>query len=61
MSKDQGKTKPGTKQNPPAKQKQKVDPTELSDDALNKISGGLGGGSSDTNAEFIKYIKDNIG
>ena len=61
MSKDQGKTKPGTKQNPPGKQKKDVDPTELSEESLNKISGGVGGSSPDSNAEFIKYMKDNMG
>jgi bacteriocin-like protein len=61
MSKDQGKAKPGAKQNPPNKVKQEVDPTELSEEDLNKISGGVGGGSAGGGSDEDKYIKINIG
>lgn len=59
MRKDKDKTKSGTKQNPPAKQKQEIDPTELTDEDLSKVSGGIGGGSSD--ADNFKLIKSGIG
>jgi hypothetical protein len=59
MSKDQGKTQPGQKENP-AKGKQNVDPTELTDDILDKVSGGTGSPSADPNSDLFKIFKNNI-
>jgi hypothetical protein len=59
MSKDQDKTKPGQKENP-GKGKQNVDPTELTDDVLDKVSGGTGSPSADSNSDLFKIFKTNI-
>jgi bacteriocin-like protein len=56
MSKDQGKSKvnPGQKHTPPGKDKKKIDPTELSEEDLNKVTGGTG---SPTPTEFKDFFK----
>jgi hypothetical protein len=59
MSKDQDKTKPGQQENP-GKGKQNVDPTELTDDVLDKVSGGTGSPSADPNSDTFKIFKTNI-
>jgi bacteriocin-like protein len=57
MSKDQGKSKskPEQKHTSPAKDRKKIDPTELSEDDLNKVTGGTG---SPTPSEIKYFYKE---
>jgi len=57
MSKDQGKNKakPEQKHTPPGKDQKKIDPTELTEEDLNKVTGGTGSPSPSELKDFFKH------